>query len=327
MVWQGQEGTSSRRRANRALGPGQHHRGIPTVIVDHSALFRAGLTHMLSGTRFRVVEDRARLQDIPKSIFNHHVSLVLVGLNYAGPAVLSELSLLKAEHEDLRIVIFSDRFDLKELLTTIAFGADCYLLKHDVSLQTLLQSLELVLLGETVLKWIHRTHKKPAPSLAGSLILARLFAGAMEYPRPPVRRRGTTHRRHRHTIVQQGTAHSSASDARRLQQANRARAQRQRSDRENSRQDAPPQDRRQKPHASSDVGDGSSRAVAPREREVLRRQPGLVHVSGSARSRSRRGTGCHTAGPTHGSRHCREPSACGRSTAADLVGTKARARY
>ena len=185
MVWQGQEGTSSRRRANRALGPGQHHRGIPTVIVDHSALFRAGLTHMLSGTRFRVVEDRARLQDIPKSIFNHHVSLVLVGLNYAGPAVLSELSLLKAEHEDLRIVIFSDRFDLKELLTTIAFGADCYLLKHDVSPQALLQSLELVLLGETVISSgfteLIRSQLRPSPEALSS----RDFSQArMEYPRP-----------------------------------------------------------------------------------------------------------------------------------------------
>ena len=304
MVRQGQEGASSRRRANRAHGPGQYHRGIPTVIVDRSALFRAGLTHMLSGTRFRVVEDRARLQDIPKSIFKHHVCLVLVGLNYAGPAVLSELSLLKAGREDLRIVIFSDRFDLKELLTAIAFGADCYLLKHDVSPQALLQSLELVLLGETVISSgfteLIRSQLRPSPEALSS----RDFSQArMEYPRPPVRRRGTTHRRHRHTIVQQGTAHSSASDARRLQQANRARAQRQRSDRENSRQGAPPQDRRQKPHASGDVGDGSSRAVAPREREVLRRQPGLVHVSGSARSRSRRGTGCRTAGPTHGSRH------------------------
>lgn len=166
-------------------GPGQYHRGIPTVIVDRSALFRAGLTHMLSGTRFRVVEGRARLQDIPKSIFKHHVCLVLVGLNYAGPAVLSELSLLKAGHEDLRIVIFSDRFDLKELLTAIAFGADCYLLKHDVSPQALLQSLELVLLGETVISSgfteLIRSQLRPSPEALSS----RDFSQArMEYPRP-----------------------------------------------------------------------------------------------------------------------------------------------
>jgi two-component system nitrate/nitrite response regulator NarL len=57
---------------------------------------------------------------------------------------------LKAQHKDFRIVIFSDRFDLMELLTAIGSGADCYLLKHEVSPVALLQSLEPVLLGETI---------------------------------------------------------------------------------------------------------------------------------------------------------------------------------
>jgi len=65
-------------------------------------------------------------------------------------AVRSELSSLKAQYESLRIVIFSDRFDLEELFTAIVSGGDCYLLKNEISPEAILKSLELALMGETV---------------------------------------------------------------------------------------------------------------------------------------------------------------------------------
>jgi two-component system nitrate/nitrite response regulator NarL len=77
--------------------------------------------------------------------------MALVGIDDQGArAVRSELLSLKAQSEKLRIVIFSERFDLEELFTAIASGGDCYLLKNEVSPEAILKSLELALMGETI---------------------------------------------------------------------------------------------------------------------------------------------------------------------------------
>jgi two-component system, NarL family, nitrate/nitrite response regulator NarL len=123
---------------------------VPTVIVDTSPLLRAGLMHILAGSRFRVMVSCSSIKDIRKSALNGRVCLALIGLDKDARAVLSKVSVLKAQHECLRVVIFSDRFDLEELLTVIASGGDCYLLKNEISPDTLLKSLELVFLGETI---------------------------------------------------------------------------------------------------------------------------------------------------------------------------------
>ena len=57
---------------------------------------------------------------------------------------------MKAQHERLRIVIFSDQFDLEKLFTAIAPGGDCYLLRNEISPDAILKSLELTLMGETI---------------------------------------------------------------------------------------------------------------------------------------------------------------------------------
>jgi two-component system nitrate/nitrite response regulator NarL len=130
-------------------GPNQRNRSIPTVIFAESALFRAGLTHILAGTRFRIMPGCASLKDIQKGALLP-ACLVLVGLDEGAWAVLSEVSFLKAKHQSLRVVLFSDGFDLEEFLTGIASGGDCYLLKNEISPDALLKSLELVLVGQTI---------------------------------------------------------------------------------------------------------------------------------------------------------------------------------
>jgi two-component system nitrate/nitrite response regulator NarL len=150
MVREREEAPSSRLRGSQLRGSSQRHGWIPTVIIDNSALFRAGLTHILAGTRFRVMAGCSGLKDIQKSSLHRRACLALVGLDKGAQAVLTELSFLKAQYEYFRVVIFSDRFDLQELLTAIAAGGDCYLLKNEISPDVLLKSLDLVLLGETI---------------------------------------------------------------------------------------------------------------------------------------------------------------------------------
>jgi two-component system, NarL family, nitrate/nitrite response regulator NarL len=140
--------------------------------------------YILAGTRFRVIPGCSSLKDIEKSALSHRVCLVLVGLNKDSQAVLSDLSFLKAQFEYLRVVIFSERFDLEELLTAVASGVDCYLVKNEINPDALLKSLDLVLLGETIVPLgftqllRSQLHLQREASSPGNYLETRL-----EYPR------------------------------------------------------------------------------------------------------------------------------------------------
>jgi two-component system, NarL family, nitrate/nitrite response regulator NarL len=127
-------------------------RYTPTVIIEKSFLFRAGLTHILAGGRFRVTADCSTLCDLPERAFNGKQCLALIGVDNDGPgAVLSQISSLKGQNGALRIIVLTDQFRREELLATVEAGADGYLVKNEITPEALLQSLELVLLGGVVI--------------------------------------------------------------------------------------------------------------------------------------------------------------------------------
>jgi DNA-binding NarL/FixJ family response regulator len=126
---------------------------IPTVIVDNSPLFRAGLRHILSGGRFRVLADCSAPRDLPERAFDLGECLVLVGLDkdHSDVAVVSQISALMSNREGLHIVVLGDRCRSEQWFHTIKAGASGYLIKEEVTGEALLQSLELVWLGVVVI--------------------------------------------------------------------------------------------------------------------------------------------------------------------------------
>jgi two-component system nitrate/nitrite response regulator NarL len=120
------------------------------VIIDASALFRAGVMHILAGTQFRIVAGCSGLDEVPPNALNGHQCLALISLDNDARAVLSQVPSLKAQHEYLRVVMLSDRFDPDEFLTALEFGCGGYLLKNEISPDALLKSLELILMGSTI---------------------------------------------------------------------------------------------------------------------------------------------------------------------------------
>lgn len=131
--------------------PGQRPREVPTIIIDRSALFRAGLEHILSGTRFRVIGGHATLADIPAKILHRPSALLLVGLDRDTPETLSELASLRASADDLRAVMMGSYFDAEEFFSVVEAGADGYLLKDQITPDALLSYLELVFFGGMVI--------------------------------------------------------------------------------------------------------------------------------------------------------------------------------
>jgi hypothetical protein len=71
-------------RSIQRNGFSQRPRCIPTVVVDKNALFRAGLIHILAGTRFKVIASFCDLSNIQNGRLNHQISMALVGIDDKG---------------------------------------------------------------------------------------------------------------------------------------------------------------------------------------------------------------------------------------------------
>jgi two-component system nitrate/nitrite response regulator NarL len=143
-----------KRTARSSRSPSQStKRGlrVPTVLIENSALFRAGLKHILAPSRFRITAEAFKLFDLAESVFSDKRCVALIGLDGDATAILSRVRSLTEEHKGLHIIILTERFRPAELLAAIDSGAEGYLLKNEISADALLQSLELVLLGVVVI--------------------------------------------------------------------------------------------------------------------------------------------------------------------------------
>ena len=136
--------------ARAASRPKYRHRHS-IVIIDKSALFRAGLKYVLPEDRFRVEASCSLPCELPPRALNKSL-LMLIGLDNAeANSSLSQIASFKARHEVSHIIAFSEQFRREELLAAMEAGADGYLIKNEVTPKSLVQTLELVLLGAMVI--------------------------------------------------------------------------------------------------------------------------------------------------------------------------------
>jgi two-component system, NarL family, nitrate/nitrite response regulator NarL len=129
---------------------GRRRERVPTVVIDKGALFRAGLCHILTGSRFRVAAEYGRLADVPLDLLGHKRGVVIVSLDHNPTAVLSWVSMLIERNENLCVLALGDRLDPELLVATFDSGAGGYLLRDEIGPDAVLKSLELVLVGGVV---------------------------------------------------------------------------------------------------------------------------------------------------------------------------------
>ena len=129
---------------------GRRRELVPAVVIDKSALFRAGLCHILTGSRFWVAAEYSRLSDIPPDLLSHKRGVIIVSLDHNPTATLSWISMLIERNEDLCVLALGDRLDPELLIAAFDSGARGYLLRDEIGPDALLKSLELVLVGGVV---------------------------------------------------------------------------------------------------------------------------------------------------------------------------------
>jgi two-component system nitrate/nitrite response regulator NarL len=115
-----------------------------TVLIEPSCLFRQGLKHLLADTRFAVeVEFSTIEQAVGDTVAS---GLVIIGTASTEPGGLQQL---REAYSEARIVVLASDLTVDALRDAMNAGADGFLM-NDVSPEALLQSLELVMLGEKV---------------------------------------------------------------------------------------------------------------------------------------------------------------------------------
>jgi DNA-binding NarL/FixJ family response regulator len=83
---------------------------IPTIIVERSDLFRAGLIQTLVGTGFRVRVSKAYLAELPAQLpLRNGAGLLIIGLD--DPIQLTHISHTKQQNPKLHILALNDRSD------------------------------------------------------------------------------------------------------------------------------------------------------------------------------------------------------------------------
>jgi two-component system, NarL family, nitrate/nitrite response regulator NarL len=118
-----------------------------TILIEANRLFREGLKHLLTGTRFEVGSE-----------FNSFDLALAAGEAGAAPELVisgqpvkdeADLRAIREAFPTARIVVLADDLSVDVLRAAMGGGADGFLIKN-VSPEALIQSLQLIMLGEKV---------------------------------------------------------------------------------------------------------------------------------------------------------------------------------
>ena len=122
-----------------------------TVLLDPDNLLREGLRRLLDGSDFTTIGEAATFDEARQILRDRGGDLLLFDFYAHSEEDFEFLREIRAEHEGLKTVVLTNRISGALLAKALDAGADGYLLKDDLSCETLVQSLRLVMLGEKVL--------------------------------------------------------------------------------------------------------------------------------------------------------------------------------
>jgi two-component system, NarL family, nitrate/nitrite response regulator NarL len=123
-----------------------------TVLVGTCALFREGLARILSAADFRIAAAVSCVHDVALgSLPQDQPILLIVDVGGDQNATIKDIRLFKGQYPTARVALVANHDQLSDSNIVAAFrsGADAYFLKP--SCDTFIKSLELVILGETIL--------------------------------------------------------------------------------------------------------------------------------------------------------------------------------
>jgi DNA-binding NarL/FixJ family response regulator len=121
-------------------------------VIDGSELFRAGLKHTLAKTPFRVRLAQETLANLSArhKFKAEEKALLIVSLGHTTSSDITELSVLKRQNPQIRILVLSNSPSLEEFSVLVDAGADAYLQRADLTPPVLVNALHLIQAGKAV---------------------------------------------------------------------------------------------------------------------------------------------------------------------------------
>lgn len=124
---------------------------IGTVLTGANVLLREGLARILSSADFRIIASTLYVTDhVLSSLAPKQPILLVIDVSDDFDSALRQIESFKRRYPDGRIVVLADHYELTEIMSAFRVGANAYLAKV-VTCETLIKSIELVMLGVTFL--------------------------------------------------------------------------------------------------------------------------------------------------------------------------------
>jgi two-component system nitrate/nitrite response regulator NarL len=125
-------------------------RPFPTVLVGQRTLILEGITRILTPTRFRVLASASSIDHLaPELLPEDELLLLIIDTGDNPVASIDQIKLFKERYPTGRIAVLADRCQSNEAMCAYRAGANAYLVKVSAC-NVLIKSLELVMLGETI---------------------------------------------------------------------------------------------------------------------------------------------------------------------------------
>jgi two-component system, NarL family, nitrate/nitrite response regulator NarL len=123
---------------------------VATALICDNSLLRSGLQHILAGTPFVIVEGSPATGSRLISGVDQEPALVMLAVSQPSSHTPEMVRQVKGRHPAARIVVLAEHFDPEFLRQGLDAGVNGFCLTSS-SREVLITSLELVMLGESVL--------------------------------------------------------------------------------------------------------------------------------------------------------------------------------
>jgi two-component system nitrate/nitrite response regulator NarL len=123
-------------------------RGVSTVLVEPSTLFREGLGKLLANSGFIVTTMVSGPEDI-EAEHTLEPQLIILGTKPNDDNFVNNMRMLRDNFPDSCFVVLADHYCPEQVHAAFRLSARGYLMKN-INFSTLVKSLELIMLGESV---------------------------------------------------------------------------------------------------------------------------------------------------------------------------------
>ncbi len=123
---------------------------VSTLLVGRNRLFLEGLKSLLKGSSFDVCGEVTSVTAIEQDVEVDDLELILIELRGDVGQLVEDLRRLQDDLPDVPVVVLTDERDPHTLAACLNAGAAAFLLK-DISLEALMHSLKLAMLGQKVM--------------------------------------------------------------------------------------------------------------------------------------------------------------------------------